>query len=208
VVARRIFHIPKHLPRRTKVKNIVRAIEQETKFMNDSEERGSQYGRGYLEALQVVAEFLSLHAGDGSVSGKATCSGVERLRESIVLQNEAGLFGLQTATTQPNGAARTKRTRTEKTRASSAPSKPACLPAAHEQNLAIDESITRQEQEQLRIALGVLRSGTDYADFLSSWLEDYGRQILSPNPPPPLLPELTIPEELLQVVVDAPAYIN
>lgn len=47
--------------------------------------------------------------------------------------------------------------------------------------------ITDCEREKLEIVLAVLRSGTDYADFLQWWLLDYGIRIMSPNPPPPLL---------------------
>lgn len=54
-------------------------------------------------------------------------------------------------------------------------------------DLGLTEPITEAEKEQLRIALGVLRSGTDYADFLQFWLLDYGLKVLSRNPPPPLL---------------------
>jgi len=70
------------------------------------------------------------------------------------------------------------------------------------------QPMTSLEREALRITLGVLRSETDYADFLNSWLRDYGRQILSPNPPPPLLPAWSVEEELALIVEDAPAYIN
>jgi hypothetical protein len=55
------------------------------------------------------------------------------------------------------------------------------------QNLSLTSEITDSEREKLEIALGVLRSGTDYADFLQSWLLDYGTRILSSNPPAPLL---------------------
>ena len=54
-------------------------------------------------------------------------------------------------------------------------------------DLGLTEPITEAEMERLRVALGVLRSGTDYADFLQFWLSDYGLRILSTNPPPPLL---------------------
>ena len=49
------------------------------------------------------------------------------------------------------------------------------------------KSITTLERELIEIALGVLRSKSDYADFLNCWLHDYGRRVLSPNPPLPLL---------------------
>jgi hypothetical protein len=50
--------------------------------------------------------------------------------------------------------------------------------------------VTDTERKLLEIALGVLRTGTDYADFLNSWLCDYGCQILSPNPPCGLLQDV------------------
>ena len=62
--------------------------------------------------------------------------------------------------------------------------------------------MTSLERKALQIALGVLRSNTDYADFLNFWLQDYGRQVLSPSPPPPLLPELSAEEERMLVVRD------
>ena len=67
-------------------------------------------------------------------------------------------------------------------------------------------TITKQEKEALGLALGVLRSDSDYADFLGSWLQDYGRKVLSPNPPEPLLPFEWL--ESLPEVIDAPNWIQ
>ena len=50
-----------------------------------------------------------------------------------------------------------------------------------------DIEITKPEQEILEVALKVLRSGTDYADFLQWWLLEFGVQVISSNPPAPLL---------------------
>jgi len=69
-------------------------------------------------------------------------------------------------------------------------------------------TVTGLEKKALQIALGVLRSGSDYGDFLNFWLQDYGRQVLSPYPPPPLLPELSADEERLLALVDAPTLIQ
>jgi hypothetical protein len=69
-------------------------------------------------------------------------------------------------------------------------------------------ALTSLERKALQIALSVLRSGTDYGDFLNFWLQDYGRQVLSPNPPPPLLPDLSAEEERMLAVADAPAYVH
>ena len=69
-------------------------------------------------------------------------------------------------------------------------------------------TVTSLEREALQIALGVLRSDSDYGDFLNFWLQDYGRQVLSPNPLPPLLPELSAEEERMLAVADAPAYVH
>jgi hypothetical protein len=208
VVARRVSHIPEILAEEKQMKNIVCAIEQEAKFTNDSEEGTSHYRRGYLRALEIVAAFLSLQADEDS-KRKPTCPAVDRLRASVELQSELGLFRLETPGIKSNAASRTKKTSNAGNRANRTPSEPALRPREkQEQNFSINEPLTRQEQEQLRIALGVLRSGTDYADFLTFWLEDYGQPVLSPNPPPPLLPELSGVEEEFQIVADAPAYVN
>lgn len=66
---------------------------------------------------------------------------------------------------------------------------------------------TNREKQALEIALGVLRSDTDYADFLSSWLEDYGRPLLSSKPPVPLLPEEEW-TDVLPVIIDSPNLIQ
>jgi hypothetical protein len=58
----------------------------------------------------------------------------------------------------------------------------------------------------LELVLGVLRSGSDYADFLGSWLEEYGGQALSPNAPAALLTEDWTEE--LPEIVDAPTCIQ
>jgi hypothetical protein len=71
-------------------------------------------------------------------------------------------------------------------------------------DLGVIGPITEAEKEKLRIALGVLRSGTDYADFLQFWLSDYGMRVLSPNPPPPLL-EPWPTEESGDLIVFEPA---
>jgi hypothetical protein len=70
------------------------------------------------------------------------------------------------------------------------------------------DSLSTLERKALEIALGVLRSDTDYGDFLNSWLQDYGRKILSPNPPAPLLPDMSMEEEIGLLVENAPTYIN
>jgi hypothetical protein len=67
-------------------------------------------------------------------------------------------------------------------------------------------TITNQEKQLLELALGVLRSGSDYADFLGSWLEEYGQQALSPNPHAALLPEDWTEE--LPEIIDAPTCIQ
>jgi hypothetical protein len=69
------------------------------------------------------------------------------------------------------------------------------------QNSDIDAEITKPEWEKLELALKVLRSGTDYADFLQWWLLDVGARVVSPNPPAALLeprpPESSQDEELI-----------
>jgi len=53
----------------------------------------------------------------------------------------------------------------------------------------LGHTLTVLEREAIEIALGVLRSDTDYGDFLNSWLRSYGAQVLSPDPPSPLMPD-------------------
>jgi hypothetical protein len=53
----------------------------------------------------------------------------------------------------------------------------------------LDQTLTVLEKEALEIALGVLRSKSDYGDFLNSWLRSYGARVLSADPPCPLVPE-------------------
>ncbi len=147
--------------------NIVCAIEQEMKFMSDSEEGSPQYHKGYIRALEVIRDFLKLQYGEPyppSASGPA----VQRLMASLSLQLDLACEKPRRDLAKPN----------------------------------------RFEQEALEIALNVLRSDTDYADFLGWWLQDYGRQVLSENPPPPLLPERSIEEENALAVEDAVAYVN
>jgi hypothetical protein len=67
-------------------------------------------------------------------------------------------------------------------------------------------NLTSLEKEKLDIALGVLRSASEYAEFLSWWLQEYGKKILSPNPPSPLMPDE--PNEELPSIVDARVYMN
>jgi hypothetical protein len=64
------------------------------------------------------------------------------------------------------------------------------------------------EAKALQIALGVLRSNTDYGGFLNAWLHDYGQRVLSDDPPEPLLPEVSTEEELALRIQDAPFYIH
>jgi hypothetical protein len=52
------------------------------------------------------------------------------------------------------------------------------------EHLHIEWEITDAEREKLKIALSVLRTGTEYADFLQWWLLDVGLKSLSPNSPP------------------------
>ena len=72
---------------------------------------------------------------------------------------------------------------------------------AYQQELSM---VSECERRLLEIALGVLRSDTDWADFLGAWLNDYGQQIISHNLPP-LINE---PMESEPVVADAHYYTN
>lgn len=71
-----------------------------------------------------------------------------------------------------------------------------------------DLSLTTLECACLEIALAVLRSDTDYGDFLNYWLHEYGKRVVSPTPPPPLLPEISVEEELSLAISGVPAYIH
>ena len=62
---------------------------------------------------------------------------------------------------------------------------------------------TERERQNLEIALGVLRSNTEWADFLGSWLTDYGQRVLSCELAPLMPDDLDEPP-----VTDAPLYIN
>jgi hypothetical protein len=66
-------------------------------------------------------------------------------------------------------------------------------------------AVSECERRLLEIALGVLRSDTDWADFLCSWLNDYGRQVIS-HKMPPLMDEPLHESE--PVVADAHYYRN
>jgi hypothetical protein len=93
---------------------------------------------------------------------------------------------------------------------------PSVAPTQADEKREISESgggldlsaVTSLERNALQIALGVLRSDTDYGDFLNFWLQDYGRQVLSPNPPSPLLPELSAEEERMLAVQDVTTYVH
>ena len=67
------------------------------------------------------------------------------------------------------------------------------------------ENLIETEKEMLTIALGVLRSGTDWADFLGSWLSDYGTRVLRSSPPP-LMPDEF--DELVTPTLHGGYYIN
>ena len=73
---------------------------------------------------------------------------------------------------------------------------------ASRQELSI---VSACERKLLEIALGVLRSGTDWADFLNSWLNDYGQQVISCKLPPLIDESL---HESEAVVADARYYTN
>ena len=65
--------------------------------------------------------------------------------------------------------------------------------------------VSECERKLLEIALGVLRSDTDWADFLCSWLNDYGQQVIS-HKLPPLINDPV--DESEPMVADARYYTN
>jgi hypothetical protein len=160
--------------------NIVRAIcaiEQEMKYVGDSEEGSRQYRKGYFRALKIVREFLKFQKPDSVLLHKPSCSAVARLLSALA--DEPGVVHAQSAAVSIDEKASLD------------------LPA-----------VNPWEEEALQIALGVLRSNTDYGDFLGAWLHDYGQRVLSSDPPEPLLPERSSEEELALRVEDAPIYIH
>ena len=159
------------------MQNLISVIEQEMKFISDSEEGSRQYRKGYLRALRIVTEFLDLQKPDAGHVRTPTCSAVARLLSMLSL--ELGAVHAQ----------------------------PAAVSIEEKETLDYP-AINPWEKNALQIALGVLRSGTDYGDFLCSWLHDYGARVLSSNPPDPLPPEVSTEEELALRIQDAPFYIH
>ncbi|MDQ2944869.1 MAG: hypothetical protein M3Y27_02815 [Acidobacteriota bacterium] len=114
--------------------NIICAIEQEIKYMQDRTGEGNaQYRAGYQGALRAVVEFLPLQAHDQS-SDAAPHPVVKRLLSFL----------------------------------------PPRLAAELILDEKIEEILTGSERELLRIALRVLRSNPEGADYLSWWLNTYG----------------------------------
>ena len=152
------------------------AIEQEMKFVDDSEEGSRQYRKGYLRALKIVREFLDCQKPDSTLLPTPSASEVGRLLSAA---EEPERLHEQLAATSVD------------------------------EKESLDLSAANPlEAKVLQIALGVLRSNTDYADFLNFWLHDYGQRVLSDDPPDSLLPEISTEEELALTIQDAPFYIN
>ena len=59
------------------------AIEQEMKFISDSEEGSSQYRKGYMRALKIVREFLDCQKPDCTLSPTPSASEVGRLLSAV-----------------------------------------------------------------------------------------------------------------------------
>jgi hypothetical protein len=133
------------------MKLAIAAIEEEMKYVNDSEDGAKQYRKGYIEALEIVAQFLNVHE-SGEALYRITRPAVGRLLSFASLPLREGLL------------------------------------CGGQGEFHLAETLTIFEKEALQIALGVLRSDSDYGDFLNSWLRSYGVQVLSPYPPSPLLP--------------------
>lgn len=76
------------------MRNVISAIEQELKFMHDSEEGTKQYRKGYTQALEITAEFLRLVDCDFSLN-RNNCSALDRLLSSVSLQRHSPLFETQ-----------------------------------------------------------------------------------------------------------------
>jgi hypothetical protein len=134
------------------MKQVTAPIEQDRKYISDSENGSEPYRQGYVRALEAVKEFLKLEERSRTVSET----------RSPVLESSASFGPFQ-------------------------PRDRSVLRANTEFELA--QTLTVLEKEALEIALGVLRSKSDYGDFLNSWLRSYGARVLSPDPPSPLVPD-------------------
>jgi hypothetical protein len=174
-IGRRLFHKPIPATGETNM-NIARAIEQEMKYIADSEDGSRQFRKGYLRALEIVTEFLDSQKPD-SVVPRVPNAAVGRLL-SVVEERPEDVHPQLAAT-------------------------------AIDDKESLDlPAVNPLEAKVLQIALGVIRSGTDYGDFLNAWLHDYGQRVLSHDPPDPLLPEISTEEELALRIQDAPFYIH
>jgi hypothetical protein len=159
---------------------IVTAIEQEMKFVSDSEEGSKQYRKGYVRALEVVAEFFRIAT---NVNRQTTPKDPAVLRLVELAHTDNGCFASAPCTAQTDG-----------------------LAMMGARTTFDGGELTTQEAGTLRLALVVLRSSNvDYSDFLNFWLSDYGAKILSPKPPPGLLPDSFYDD---QMIVDATTYIH
>ena len=171
--------------------NIISVIEQEVKFSNDSAEGSSQYRAGYVEGLEVIAEFVSVVMATDTVA-TASCPAVKRMLEFWAINNSQSIsFSNDTPQDLPVTSDAT-----------------AC-PLDRNRNVIDGQAINEQEARILRMAVAVIRShNNDYADFLKFWLDEYGATALSPNPPS-LLDEMPFGHNLFDesIVVDAPRYI-
>jgi hypothetical protein len=147
------------------MKQAITAIEQEAKYINDLEEGAQQYRKGYIKALEVVAEFLNVYE-SGAALHPTTCPGVERLLSFTSLPLREVLL------------------------------------SRGQREFYLNERLTMSEKEALEIGLGVLRSDTDCGDFLNSWLRSYGAQVLSPDPPSPLVPHSEAELDLLDAELE------
>ena len=78
------------------MKTIIAAIEQETKYVEDSLEGDRQYRKGYVQALEAVSAFLIGQS--GGWSSDADNPAVQRLFASLHFNPKLCLFGVNSLT--------------------------------------------------------------------------------------------------------------
>jgi len=158
------------------------------KLISDPEERESRQ----VLALECITDLLGVIYQRTSPERLSTAV-VNRLRSSISFP----LKGVRGSRSGPGGVSKRMGKPVRRRQPKNSQSSRSSRTRKHDVGAQAvrDDSLAPQEQKALAITLAVLRSNTDYADFLNSWLEDYGLPILSGKPPEPLLPELSDEDE-------------
>ena len=180
------------------MQTLMYAIEQEIKFVNDSETAASDYTIGYARALEVVLEFLDITAGKPRADERLASSAAGRLLSSILLQQE--LASRYRADEVDEIEKKTELQMNSQLNTHVFRKRDVTIAI---ESIDPSERITILERKALVTALRVLRSDADYGDFLNWWLQQYGRRVLTATPSAPLLGALTIEDELSLTAEDA-----